>query len=155
MNFSKAKLVQHVGFDRLLKFCAGDRFLQNFGQHLSKRGMLGRAGLLAVAFAVDQADVDGLANQVEQVLAREFDEARAQKNVIMDVVDADGQVGRAGSRRYTAQASSGPDGRKTAQYGFRAYVCGVPWAVSGRRKSIQHSLYLRKNARRNGTRRNR
>jgi hypothetical protein len=49
---------------------------------------------LLPVLAIDQTDVHPLSNQVEQILAREFDEARAKKDVIMDVVDAECQVGQ-------------------------------------------------------------
>ena len=86
--------MENIGLDRLLKFGARERLLQNFGEHLAERGVFGRAGLLArLVLAVEQTDVDRLANQIEQIFARKFDEARAEKNVIMDVVDPDGQIG--------------------------------------------------------------
>ena len=44
---------------------------------------------------VSQPDVHGLADQIEQVLLREIDELRAEKDVIMDVVDAEGQTRQA------------------------------------------------------------
>ncbi len=81
-------MVEHVGLDGLQEFRAGGRFLQDIREQLAERGVLGRARLLAVlVLSVEQVDVDGLANQVPQILAREFHKARAQKNVIMDVVN--------------------------------------------------------------------
>ena len=96
-ELQQRQVVQHVGFDRLYEFRARDRFLQDFREHLAKRGMLGRAGLLAVSFfffAVEQVDVDRLTNQVSQIFARKFDKPRAQKNVVMNVVDAKREAGQ-------------------------------------------------------------
>jgi hypothetical protein len=57
--------------------------------------MLGRLGRLAYLIAaVEQAHIHNLPNQVEKVDAREFHEAGAEKNVIMDVIDTDGQIGK-------------------------------------------------------------
>ena len=51
--------------------------------------------MLAVfVLPIEQVDVDGLADQVSQILAREFHKARAEKNVVMNVVDPEGQIGQ-------------------------------------------------------------
>ena len=88
------ELVQDIALDGLLEFCAGDRGLQNLGEQLAERAMFGRAGLLAV-FAVEKADVDALADQILEVFSGEIDEARAEENVIMDVVHAHGKIRQA------------------------------------------------------------
>ena len=62
------ELVQNVGFDGLLKFRARDRGLQNFGEQLAESAVFRRAGVLAV-FAVEEADVDALADQILQILS--------------------------------------------------------------------------------------
>ena len=86
------KLMQNVGFDRLLKFRAGQRFLQNFGQHAAEGGVLRRAARLLAILAVGQRQVDRLPNQIEKILAAKFEELGAQIDVIMDVVDAERQL---------------------------------------------------------------
>ena len=52
--------------------------------------MLRCSRLLAVP--VNQADIYGLAHQVLQIFADKIHKSRAQKNVIMDVVNPNGQV---------------------------------------------------------------
>jgi hypothetical protein len=42
--------------------------------------------------AVDKADVHGLPYEIEQVFSGKINKSRAQKNVIMDVVDAEGEI---------------------------------------------------------------
>ena len=79
--------MQNVSFYRLLIFCACQGFLQDIGQQLPEGAMLRRTRALLV-FPVDEADVDGLTNEVEQVFSRKIDETRAQENVLMDVVSA-------------------------------------------------------------------
>ena len=56
-ELQERELVQDIGLDGLLEFCAGDRGLQNLGEQLAERGMFGRAGVLAV-FAVEEGDID-------------------------------------------------------------------------------------------------
>ena len=90
-EFQERQPVQHIGFDGLLELRACKRFLQNLREQLAERTMLGRSRLFAV-LAVDQRHVDGLPNQVQQVFPRKFDEPGAEKNVIMDVVRAQGEV---------------------------------------------------------------
>ena len=45
-EFQQREVVENVGFDRLLKFRARQRLLQNFGEHLAERGVLGRTDCL-------------------------------------------------------------------------------------------------------------
>ena len=54
---------------------------------LRKAACSGGVSLLQI-LAVNQRDVDGLPDQIEQILPRKFHESRAQEDVIMDVVDA-------------------------------------------------------------------
>ena len=86
-----SQLVKNIRFDRLLIFCSRQRFLQDIGEQLAKRRVFGRTSALLV-LPVDEADVDGLTNEIEQIFSRKIDEAGAQKNVIMDVVNAQGQI---------------------------------------------------------------
>ena len=87
-------MVENVRLDRLLEFCARYRFLQNVREHLAKCPMFRRTRLLAVLVLTEgQVDVDRLPDEVPQILARKFDEAWAQENVIMNVVYAERQVG--------------------------------------------------------------
>ena len=79
--------MEDIGLDGLLVFGALERLLKNFRQEPPEGSVFRRAGLLSI-FAVKQADIDGLAEQVQQVLLREFDKPRAQINVIMNVVNA-------------------------------------------------------------------
>ena len=46
--FQQRQLMQQIRFDGLLELRARNRCLQHFDQHLSKRGVLGRARLLAI-----------------------------------------------------------------------------------------------------------
>ena len=114
--------VQHVGFDRSELFRLRRGRFQNFGEELPERGVLRRRRFLQI-LAVDQRDVHRLADQIEQIFPRKFDESRAQKNVIMDVVDSERQSIAGEYRRSRAQASSGPDGRAPAQFSYLA--CGA------------------------------
>src|SRR5215469_2572620 len=63
--------------------------------------MFGGSVLAAIAVppalllpAVQQADVDHLPQQIQQVLASEFDEFRAQENVVMNVINTESEVGK-------------------------------------------------------------
>ena len=133
------QLVQHVRLDGLLKFRARQRLLQHFGEQLAKRAMLRRAGLLAV-FPVKQADVDRLPDQVQQIFSRKIHEARAQKNVIMNVVNAQRQVaqpnfggvrlqlhpGRMGGRRRNAGIWH-PGAARRSNFHFIEGKCAAQW----------------------------
>jgi hypothetical protein len=44
--------------------------------------------------AVVDGKVDALANHVEKILSRKVDEAGTQKNVVMDIIEADRQTGQ-------------------------------------------------------------
>src|ERR1700746_454853 len=85
------QLVKNIRFDRLLIFCSCQRFLQDIGEQLAESRVFGRASALLI-LPIDEVDVDGLANEIEQIFSRKIDEAGAQKNVIMDVVNAQGQT---------------------------------------------------------------
>ncbi len=95
-EFQEREPVQDVWLDRLLEFRAGHRLLQHFCEDLAEGGVFGLAGAV-LAFAlpvllVEQGNVNRLADQVEQVLARKLDELGAEENVIMDVVETDSQL---------------------------------------------------------------
>jgi len=79
--------VEDIGLDGLLVFGALERLLKNLRQEPPEGPVFRRSSLLSI-FAVKQTDIDGLAEQVQQVLLREFDKPRAQINVIMNVVNA-------------------------------------------------------------------
>ncbi len=57
-------------------FALRERFLQNFGEQLAERRVFRRAGLLAI-LAVNQRDIDRLADQIQQIFSRKLDESRA------------------------------------------------------------------------------
>jgi hypothetical protein len=44
--------------------------------------------------AIVDGKVDALANHVEQILPRKVDQAGTQKDVVMDVIEADRQTGQ-------------------------------------------------------------
>ena len=113
--------MQHVGLDGLLKFRARQRLLQNLSEQFAKRAML-RGARCAFCPCRRQADVDSLAHEFEQVLPRKIHEPRAQKNVIMNVVDAEREIRSAEFRRSKAPASSGLDGWAKAA----VWVSGIP-----------------------------
>ena len=61
------ELIQDVGLDGLAELRARQRLLQNFGEQLTECRVFGRAGLFAI-LAIKQIDVDGLADEVADIL---------------------------------------------------------------------------------------
>ena len=68
MNFRMARRCSTSGLDRAELFGLVVRGFQHFGQKLAERGVLGRRAFLQI-LAVNQRDVDGLADQIEQIFA--------------------------------------------------------------------------------------
>ena len=95
--------------------------------------------MLAI-LAVEEADIDGLANQIEQVFSREFDESGAEKNVIMDVVNAQSEIRQADFGGVRLQLHPG-------RMGGRRRNAGVGHTGAARRILT----LARRGVRRNGT----
>ena len=87
--------------------------------------MFGRAGLLAV-FAVEEVDVDGLADEVAEIFFTEFVEARTEEDVVVNVVNADGESAEAnfGGVRLELHPGRMGIGDGGAQFDHVAAGCG-------------------------------